>query len=304
MQIEHNSKETQNSESLTSFETISASASGIMEPEDFLDPLEPSESINAKRLPDFVGREAKRLCTQSNRLPPESTELSFSNEFNPCGESSVPLSSEFGHSSLQYNIDPTIDWSYTVPPWIFGGLNSTANAQGSGTESFLFDAIPGQMWDMNTHSIPGVDEIYQQREIIGSANVFDSHYAFDANQTVPPHLQLTYEQNISYHNDLSKSRILPYPCNSSFTELSVGGTSACIDVNPNPENETGYQTLDAFVPPELEAAGIAPQDEGEIITSPKQENSVADQDTSEYSSISMEHDKNSTGKVTQEAIRP
>lgn len=273
-------------------------ASGTMGLESLLDPPEPSQLTGEKRLPAFsdVGRDAKRLCTQPDQLPPGSVDSRFSDRSNSWGGFRIASNPESGDAASQYEIDAAINWSNAELPGFFGGLDSTANAQEAGADPFLFDFIPAQMGDMNMQSSLGADRPYQQPEIQGNTNTFDLHYSVDANKATIPRLQLSHDPGASYNSNKLESMLLPDQFHSPFTEPLVDGTSTWIDSNTDPENGSGYQPLGAFASPGFEAIEIAPKAEGTLVTSLEEATSVGSEDTSEFWSTLIDHNKDSSGK--------
>jgi len=266
--------------------------------ESLLDPPEPNQFTGEKRLPAFsdVGREAKRLCTQPGQSPPENVGSGFGDGYNSWEGFGIASNPESGGAALQYEIDPAINWSNAELPGIFGGLDSMVNTQEAGADPFLFDFMPGQMGDMNMQSSLGADRLYQQPEIQGNTNTPDLHYAFNANKATISRLQLSHNPSASYNSNMFESMLLPDQFYSPFTEPLVDGTSTWIDSNTNPENGSGCQPLGSFASHGLESTEIAPKTEGTLVISPEEAKSVDGEETSEFLSTVMDHNKDSSGK--------
>jgi hypothetical protein len=221
----------------------------------------------------------------------------FSDRYNSWGGFSIASNPESGDAASQYEIDTVINWSNAELPGFFGGLDSTANAQEAGADPFLFDFIPAQVGDMNMQSSLGADSLYQQPEIQGNTNTFDLHYSFDANKATIPRLQLSHDPSASYNSNMLESMLLPDQFYSPFTEPLVDGTSTWIDSHTDIKNSSGYQPLGPFASRGFEAIEIAPKTEGSLVTSLEEANSVGSEDTSEFLSTMIDHNKDSSGKL-------
>ena len=243
-----------------------------------------------------VGCEAKRLCTQSSRLPSGSLDLELQNGHSSWGELSFAPISESGGAAFQSRSDSSTNWSSAVSPGLLVELDSSVNGPVTGTDPFSFDFMPAEMDSMNMQSSPGVNTIYPQTNVQGSTDSFNLDDFFYPVKTSHPSFQLDLDPNVSYDSCLLNNRTLPEPCFSPIVKPFTEGASTWIDMNTDPENSIWYQQPLPFVSHGNETFEKTPKAEGMIITSPKEAKSIGDLDTSENFSIIMENEKEISGK--------
>ena len=250
-----------------------------MKLESLLNPPEPSQRPGTKRLrglSDVGGRggEAKRSCTQFIELSWGSAALGLNSGQDSWG------GLQFDDAGSQCDLDLRTEWQNGGSPLVFDGLDSTSNSLAAGSDPSLFNSVLTQNRELSLHNSSGVDRFYQQPEVQGSGNSFDSSYSPHVNETLARSFQLRHNPYISYNGNWVGSGMNPDVTYWSSTDTSADYTSTWIDSTIDPKTNSEYQPLELFASHGSQSIERASNDDGTFITNLEEAKWVNYEDTS------------------------